>query len=81
MSGQCFLPFNADANVLPWQRIITQYCNMMSDLNIVLSDQNGNLVRNMSFHKNLFAALLNDIKIMIWLHAARNHFSVTKFEL
>ena len=38
--------------------VIERYCNMMSDLVFVLSNQNGDLVGQMSFQeKKLFAAL------------------------
>ena len=64
MSGQFFLPSNANANefyskcklhvvysVRVKGLLIKQYCNIMSGLIFVLSDQNGDLVGHMSFQE------------------------------
>ena len=45
-----FLAFQCKCQ-LPWERVIKQYYKMTSDLSMVLSNQNGDFVRHVSFHR------------------------------
>ena len=67
MSGQIFMPSNANANDLHWQHVIREFFNKVSDLRSILSDENGDLVWYvLSWENNYLQPWRTDLHVCDW---------------